>query len=187
MNNVVKYRRPRRPTPFPMIVAAIMIIGASGGAAVHYGMRSGAIDKAIDTFMTAAVDITPVKATQREVKTPSTARRFSMCSGGHRVTCVVDGDTLWIDGVKIRIADINAPEVGKPLCAYEKQLGDKATRRLLQLVNIGPFEVLPSGDRDEDRYGRKLRVLVRGGRSLGDVLVAEGLAKTWIGHKEPWC
>jgi len=28
--------------------------------------------------------------------------------------------------------------------------------------------------RDEDRYGRKLRVVVRNGRSLGDQLVSEG-------------
>ena len=33
--------------------------------------------------------------------------------------------------------------------------------------------------RDEDRYGRKLRVVVRNGRSLGDQLVSEGLARTW--------
>lgn len=43
------------------------------------------------------------------------------------------------------------------------------------------------GNRDADRYGRKLRVLVRNGRSLGDVLVNEGLARTWNGAREPWC
>ena len=35
--------------------------------------------------------------------------------------------------------------------------------------------------RNEDRYGRKLRVVVRNGRSLGDWLVSEGLARTWGG------
>jgi endonuclease YncB( thermonuclease family) len=50
-----------------------------------------------------------------------------------------------------------------------------------------PFEVAPIGGRDEDRYGRKLRIVTRGGRSLGDVLVAEGLARTWTGRREPWC
>jgi endonuclease YncB( thermonuclease family) len=47
--------------------------------------------------------------------------------------------------------------------------------------------VEPSGDRDADRYGRKLRVLVRGGQSLGEQLVQEGLARSWDGARHPWC
>uniref|UniRef100_UPI00140CC2F8 hypothetical protein n=1 Tax=Altererythrobacter segetis TaxID=1104773 RepID=UPI00140CC2F8 len=43
--------------------------------------------------------------------------RFGLCSGPGRVTCVVDGDTFWYRGQKIRIADINAPEVSHPGCA----------------------------------------------------------------------
>ena len=41
--------------------------------------------------------------------------------------------------------------------------------------------------RATDRYGRQLRVVTRGGRSLGDVLVAEGLARPWEGSRRPWC
>ena len=56
------------------------------------------------------------------------------------------------------------------------------------LLNQGPFELHPllSG-RDRDRYGRALRIVTRNGRSLGDQLVAEGLARTWSGRREPWC
>ena len=71
-------------------------------------------------------------------------------------------------------------------CTSEAVLADKATRRMDALLHQGPFELLPI-ERDEDRYGRKLRVVVRDGRSLGDVLVAEGLARTWTGRREPWC
>ena len=39
---------------------------------------------------------------------------FKPCHGGMRVTCVVDGDTLWLAGDKIRLADINTPEVSRP-------------------------------------------------------------------------
>lgn len=99
----------------------------------------------------------------------------------------MDGDTLWLAGAKIRIADIDAPEVTDPKCDYEKQLGDKATFRLLELLNQGSFEVRPYGDRDTDTYGRDLRVLVRGGQSLGQLLVDEGLARSWTGRGEPWC
>ena len=111
---------------------------------------------------------------------------FSIC-GSVRRTCVVDGDTFWMDGVKIRIADIDTPEIGQPQCDREYQLGMKATYRLVELLNAGPFELRTIGGRDEDRFGRKLRVVIRSGRSLGDQLVSEGLARTWSGRREPWC
>jgi len=111
---------------------------------------------------------------------------FTICRTGGGSNCVVDGDTAWIGGEKIRIADIDAPETHPPRCAYEADLGEKATKRLAELVNAGPFD-LKILDRDTDRYGRKLRILVRDGRSLGDQLVAEGLARTWDGRRHPWC
>src|SRR3546814_8185626 len=104
-----------------------------------------------------------------------------------RRTCVVDGDTFWLEGEKIRIADIDTPEISEPKCDAEYQLGMKATHRLRDLLNAGAFEVRPIGNRDEDRFGRKLRVVVRGGRSLGDPIVSAGLARTWTGRREPWC
>lgn len=91
------------------------------------------------------------------------------------------------EGTKIRIADIDTPEVSEPKCSSEAALSAKATQRLLQLVNAGPFEMQSWQGRDEDKYGRKLRVIVRNGQSLGDILVSEGLARTWSGRREPWC
>lgn len=111
---------------------------------------------------------------------------FAQCSGQVRVDCVVDGDTFWLGGTKIRIADIDTPEVSKPACAREAVLGRRATARLGELLRAGPFQ-LRSGDRDEDVHGRKLRILVRDGRSIGVTLVAEGLAHAWRGYQESWC
>jgi endonuclease YncB( thermonuclease family) len=37
--------------------------------------------------------------------------------------------------------------------------------------------------RDKDRNDRLLRVVKRGGKSIGDQLVAEGLARTWFGRR----
>jgi endonuclease YncB( thermonuclease family) len=112
---------------------------------------------------------------------------FVECVQGRPANCVVDGDTIRHEGVVIRVADIDTPEVFSPQCADEAALGAAATERLLALVNAGPFEIAPSGDRDEDRYGRKLRVLMRDGQSLGDMLVAEGLAHIWDGARHSWC
>jgi endonuclease YncB( thermonuclease family) len=109
------------------------------------------------------------------------------CGTAKRITCVVDGDTLWLNGEKIRVADIDTPEISEPKCASELARGNRATDRLIALLNQAPFELHAWPGRDTDRYGRKLRVLVRDGRSLGDILVSEGLACTWTGRREPWC
>ncbi|MCM2458858.1 thermonuclease family protein [Rhizobium sp. CG4] len=135
---------------------------------------------------------TPLSSVKSVKSTPQGAsqsrfRSYTHCSGSVRTHYVVDGDTLWHEGIKIRVADIDAPEVGSPKCSYEAALGAKATSRLLQLVNMGPFQMQSWQGRDQDKYGRKLRVLVRDGRTLGDILVSEGLARTWSGRREPWC
>src|SRR6185503_7600087 len=105
----------------------------------------------------------------------------------YRVNCVIDGDTFAFEGKRIRIADIDTPETNPARCAYEAQLGARATHRLQELLNAGPFQLENSGNRDEDQYGRKLRVVVRNGHSLGNVLVSEGLAREWTGRRLPWC
>lgn len=114
------------------------------------------------------------------------AARFARCAGPARVTCVVDGDTFWYAGTKIRIADINAPEVGEPGCAAEAALGARATARLTELLNQGPFTLVPA-DRATDAYGRRLFTVTRGGESLGAALEAEGLAEPWRGRRRDWC
>ncbi len=115
------------------------------------------------------------------------AATFALCAEGPRTTCVVDGDTFWLNGEKVRIADINAPETHGAGCASEQALGDRATRRLIVLLNAGPFELKVSGSRTTDRYGRSLRVVERGGRSIGTQLVDEGLAEPWHGRRSNWC
>jgi micrococcal nuclease len=114
------------------------------------------------------------------------AAQFAHCAGPGRVTCVVDGDTIWYRGTKIRLADINAPEVSQPACAAEAALAARATRRLTELLNAGPFSLAREG-RDVDRYGRLLRVVTRRGASLGGTLESEGLAEHWQGKRGSWC
>ena len=103
-----------------------------------------------------------------------------------RANCVVDGDTFWFSGEKIRIADIDAPEISEPECPAERQLGEITRDRLLQMLNEGRFR-LTAGWRDEDRFGRKLRIVSRSGKSLGERLVEEGLARRWNGPDFSWC
>jgi micrococcal nuclease len=114
------------------------------------------------------------------------AAAFALCAAGPRTTCVVDGDTFWLGGEKIRIADINAPETHEAGCPEERALGKQAARRLVALLNAGSFTLEIEG-RASDRYGRALRVVRRDGRSLGDTLVSEGLAEPWRGKRSDWC
>ena len=69
--------------------------------------------------------------------------RFARCGAAPRVTCVVDGDTFWYRGAKIRIADINTPETTRPACPREAALGEAASARLAELLNLGPFTLAP--------------------------------------------
>lgn len=128
-----------------------------------------------------------VSTAQDSAGTPAATRTFGYCHQGGGTNCVVDGDTFWMDGVKIRVADIDTPETHPPRCEQEEELGNRATERFRDLLNAGPIS-LASIDRDEDRFGRKLRLVFRDGRSLGDTLVAEGLARPYHGGPRPgWC
>ena len=146
------------------VIAVVSAVAVSAGAAI--GLALPASDSAQPDTQVAA---------------------FTFCHTGGGQNCVVDGDTIWLDGEKIRIADIDTPENHQPKCASEAELGRQATERMHALLNQGAFSVEPIGDRDEDRYGRKLRVLSRNGESLGAILVSEGLARKWGGRRQPWC
>lgn len=111
---------------------------------------------------------------------------FSYCKWGGGTNCVVDGDTFWIGGQKVRIADIDAPETHDYRCRSELELGERAARRLQQLLNSGAV-TMTSIDRDRDSYGRLLRNVRVGGQDVGEALVSDGLARWYRGGRRPWC
>ncbi|WP_193559553.1 thermonuclease family protein [Rhizobium rhizogenes] len=152
-------------------MAVISAIGIAAGGWLAFG---------------GAGDLTGDLALGKIPTTDSLSEAFSICGGGRHVNCVVDGDTFWFKGEKIRIADIDTPELSPPRCEAERIKGEAAKARLLALLNAGRFS-LSAGLRDEDKYGRKLRTVTRAGRSLGDTLVDEGLARNWDGARHGWC
>lgn len=111
---------------------------------------------------------------------------FGACKWGGGTNCVVDGDTIYLAGAKIRIAGIDAPETHDYRCASELALGEQAAARLRQLVSGGAV-TLSSIDRDHDVYGRLLRNVAVDGQDVGDVLVSEGLARPYAGGRRGWC
>ncbi|MBB4577262.1 thermonuclease family protein [Rhizobium lentis] len=133
-----------------------------------------------------AGNLSGLPAVAKTPVTDSSSAAFSICGDGRHVNCVVDGDTFWFQGEKIRIADIDTPELSPPRCEAERIKGEAAKARLLALLNAGNFS-LAAGSREEDKYGRKLRTVLRSGHSLGDTLVNEGLARRWDGARHGWC
>lgn len=128
----------------------------------------------------------PVPAAKTAPPSQTASVAFGFCGEGPHTNCVVDGNTFWLKGVKIGIADIDTPELSSPRCEDERRLGTAAKVRLLSLLNAGPFALKPA-DRDEDKDGRKLRIVSREGRSIGQQLVNDGLAKPSSGSRKSWC
>lgn len=111
--------------------------------------------------------------------------QFSMC-GRERVTCVVDGDTIWLKGVNLRLESYDTPEAYTDICGGQAEvtLAKRASARLLDLLNSHPFTVEAH---DTDRYGRRLATIRIGGTDVGDILISEGLARSWPDGAEFWC
>ena len=66
---------------------------------------------------------------------PAQAERvqFPICGSGKRITCMVDGDTLWYQGVKYRLEGIDAPEKApRHKCMQEGLQARMATERLAE-------------------------------------------------------
>lgn len=102
----------------------------------------------------------------------------------------IDGDTVEIAGERIRIANIDTPEIHHAQCDAERRLGLVAKRRVEELLAEGEITVTrgdPQDGRIKDRFGRTLAVVSVHGRDIGDMLIAEGLARKWAGKREPWC
>jgi len=90
--------------------------------------------------------------------TETLSATFSICGAGRRADCVVDGDTFWFRAARNPDRRYRCARIEPPRCVREADLGEAAKRRLLALLNAGPF-TLVAADRDQDRYGRKLRTV----------------------------
>lgn len=116
---------------------------------------------------------------------------------------ITDGDTIKMDdGTRVRLVGFNTPEKFEPRCEHERQLGIKASKRLVELVSSGQSAVTEvacscsSGTEGTDRcnYGRSCGILKVDGRDVGQTLILEGLAVPFVCGStgcpptpRPWC
>jgi len=104
---------------------------------------------------------------------PQAARWFGFAE-------VVDGDTLRMDGVRLRLIGLDAPEF-RQTCARDQAAvpcGREAAAALRKLVARAP--TLCTSEK-RDRYRRPLVTCRTEGRDIGAELVLSGMAVSYLG------
>lgn len=113
---------------------------------------------------------------------------------------VIDGDTIAVGRVHYRLVGFDAPEIRHARCASEHSLGLSARDRLRALVSAGGLDLTEVACTCPAKtlgtrlcnYGRRCGTLTAGGRDVGDILTAEGLAHPYPYAHHParapgWC
>jgi len=86
------------------------------------------------------------------------------------VTKIVDGDTLYVGGIKIRLSLVDTPESGESGFEDAKQF-------VSDLCPVGSIALVDQDDYQlYDAYGRMLAVVHCGGKNLNKELLEEGHA-----------
>jgi endonuclease YncB( thermonuclease family) len=107
----------------------------------------------------------------------ATALTLAMLTPALTGVYVIDGDTVDIDGTRIRILQIDTPETFRSRCENEYQLGLAAKQRLTELLASGEVSYTPAGT---DRYGRTLADVYVGEVNVADVMLKEGHALRYV-------
>ena len=103
---------------------------------------------------------------------------------------IVDGDTIHYNGEKIRIANIDTPEIGGAKCDSELRRGLDAKAALKDLLDGESLEIRrgdPKTGRSIDKYGRTLALVSIRSRDVGTILIQQRHARPWVGRRMPWC
>ena len=102
---------------------------------------------------------------------------------------VVDGDTLARGSVRLRVLNLDAPDIGNHArCTLERKRGEEARRYAVQLLRSarsGAVVVTPSGR--VDRYGRALVWVSISGQDFAALMIAAGHGRPWRGRSSDWC
>lgn len=109
-----------------------------------------------------------------------------------------DGDSGRIDGMKFRLADIDAPETGGigsrggAKCELERERGFEAKAFIVELTRNAELEI--TARYGPDRYDREVIDLSANGRDVGEAGIAAGHLGAWphkgrkaLADKPDWC
>ncbi len=109
-----KWPRSGKNGPNTSLTAVILAIIIAAGGRLAFG---------------GAGDLSGVLALSNIPPPDTSAAAVSFCGDSTQMNCVVDGDMFWFKGEKIRIADIDTPELSPPRCEAEriKRRGGEST------------------------------------------------------------
>jgi endonuclease YncB( thermonuclease family) len=115
---------------------------------------------------------------------------------------VIDGDTVRLNGEVYRLVGFDTPERGdNARCDDERRRAEKATQRLRDLIAAGNAHLtrVACACRPGEEgtrlcnFGRLCGSLSIGGRDVGQILISEGLAHSYVcgatscPKRRPWC
>jgi hypothetical protein len=179
----------RRGGVVPVVVSAVLI-GLMVGGLLAWSARqpmptgpSGPIEwNEVQAVPQRAPDAADV-AWERRAGSAEAASGGTTVEGQH--IYVIDGDTFDLNGTRIRVAGIDAPETHPARCPQEAALGAAATQKLAELLRGRPLWV--SGIK-VDRYGRNVAVVRVNGEDVADAMIISGLARNYDGkQRRAWC
>lgn len=109
-----------------------------------------------------------------------------------------DGDSGRIDGMKFRLADVDAPETGGvgarggAKCEAEREIGFEAKAFMVEFTRNAELEI--TGRSGADRYGREVITLSANGKDVADAAIEAGHLAPWphrgrkaLSPKPDWC
>lgn len=109
-----------------------------------------------------------------------------------------DGDSGRIDGMKFRLADVDAPETGGvgarggAKCEFERELGYEAKQFMVALTR--DVELVITSNSGKDRYQREVITLSANGQDVAEAGKAAGHLGDWphkgrraLSKKPDWC
>ena len=94
---------------------------------------------------------------------------------------VIDGDTIRIVAERIRLIDIDAPEMRDGArCDAERNLAEVAKRELAKIIAGKPLDI---DRRGKDRFNRTLAYIRVSGADVGEMLIRAHVAVKWEGRR----
>ena len=131
--------------------------------------------------------MTERSATRRAVKAAALVAILVIATAATRSPYVIDGDTLAFGSERVRIANLDAPDVGSHArCAQEQRFGQAARSYARALIRRARSILIVERE-GQDRYGRTLARVLVDGRDFGEVMIAANHGRPWRGRSSDWC